>query len=81
MTACRLRLALYKGLGFDPVSDKNAEVDKMLVRECIVSTFHQQTSKYPHLAGSQSGDMHIVDFTTGKSDFEYSQLLWRLAGS
>jgi len=30
---------------------------------------------------SQSGDLHTVNFETGMSDFEYTQLLWKIAGS
>lgn len=29
---CRLRLAIYKGLGFEPVVDKDGRIGKMLVR-------------------------------------------------
>lgn len=36
---CRLRLALYKGLGFDPVINKNTKVDKMLVRKYLSLPF------------------------------------------
>ena len=31
--------------------------------------------------GAQSGDVHVVDFTDGKTDFGYTQLLWRLVNS
>jgi len=57
-----LRLQIYKGLGFEPVSDKHGNVSKMLVR-------------------AQSGDIHVVDFSDGRTDFEYTQLLWKLACS
>jgi len=57
-----LRLALYKGLGFTPIVDRDGEVTKMLVQ-------------------SQSGDLHTIDFRTGKSEFEYTQLLWKIASS
>ncbi|PPQ77602.1 hypothetical protein CVT25_011394 [Psilocybe cyanescens] len=57
-----LRLAIYKGIGFEPVLDKNGNVHKMLVR-------------------AQSGDIHSVDFSTGESDLEYTQLLWKLVNS
>ena len=30
---CRLRLAMYKGLGFEPIVDKDGRMTKMLVRE------------------------------------------------
>lgn len=55
-----LRLRMYKGIGFEPVLDKNDTVAKMLVR-------------------AQSGDLHIVPLRGGKTDFEYSQLLWKLS--
>jgi len=57
-----LRLAIFKGMGFEPIVDKDGSINKMLVR-------------------SQSGDVHLVDFSDGKTDYEYTQLLWRLAGS
>ncbi|KAF8162911.1 hypothetical protein B0H34DRAFT_299817 [Crassisporium funariophilum] len=57
-----LRLAIYKGMGFEPIVEKDGRVLKMLVR-------------------AQSGDTHIVDFSTGKSEFEYTELLWKLARS
>jgi hypothetical protein len=31
--------------------------------------------------GAQSGDVHVVDFTDGKTNFEYTQLLWKLVNS
>lgn len=36
---------------------------------------------FPSPPGAQSGDVHVVDFTGGKTDFEYTQLLWRLVNS
>ncbi|KAF4614710.1 hypothetical protein D9613_003237 [Agrocybe pediades] len=62
MDGTALRLAIYKGIGFEPILDKNGNLHKMLVR-------------------AQSGDLHSVDFTTGKTDVEYTQLLWKLASS
>ncbi|PPQ68504.1 hypothetical protein CVT26_003443 [Gymnopilus dilepis] len=57
-----LRLAIYKGIGFEPIVGKDGQVNKMLVR-------------------AQSGDVHSVDFTSGKPDHEYTDLLWKLASS
>jgi len=57
-----LRLAIYKGMGFEPIVEKDDSINKMLVR-------------------AQSGDVHVVDFTDGKTDFEYTQLLWKLVNS
>ncbi|KAJ3508633.1 hypothetical protein NLJ89_g5646 [Agrocybe chaxingu] len=57
-----LRLAFYKGLGFDPVVEKDGNVKKMFIR-------------------SQSGDVHSADFTSGLSDFEFTQHLWKLVNS
>ncbi|KIM49450.1 hypothetical protein M413DRAFT_438632 [Hebeloma cylindrosporum] len=57
-----LRLAIYKGIGFEPIADKDGQFTKMLVR-------------------TQSGDIHTVDFTDGKSELEYTELLWKLASS
>ena len=30
----RLRLAMYKGLGFEPIVDRDGQMSKILVREC-----------------------------------------------
>ncbi|GLB35373.1 putative spc24 subunit of Ndc80 [Lyophyllum shimeji] len=57
-----LRLRMYKGMGFEPVLDKNGTVSKMVVR-------------------AQSGDIHVVPLDGRKTDFEYSQLLWKLSSS
>ncbi|KJA20213.1 hypothetical protein HYPSUDRAFT_68618 [Hypholoma sublateritium FD-334 SS-4] len=57
-----LRLALFKGMGFDPVMDNDGRTVKMII-------------------SSQSGDVHTVDFTTGKRDEEYTEELWHLARS
>ncbi|KAF5387130.1 hypothetical protein D9615_001847 [Tricholomella constricta] len=57
-----LRIRMYKGMGFEPVLDKDGELVKMLVR-------------------AQTGDAHVVPLDGRKTDFEYSQLLWKLASS
>jgi len=57
-----LRLAIFKGMGFEPIAEKDGSINKMLVR-------------------AQSGDVHIVDFSDGKTDLEYTQLLWKLVNS
>jgi len=57
-----LRLAIFKGLGFEPIVEKDGSINKILVR-------------------AQSGDVHIVDFSDGRTDLEYTQLLWRLVNS
>jgi len=57
-----LRLQIYKGMGFEPVVDKNGKLTKMLVR-------------------AQSGDIHSVTFDQDRSDFDYTQLLWKTASS
>ncbi|KDR81818.1 hypothetical protein GALMADRAFT_114540 [Galerina marginata CBS 339.88] len=57
-----LRLAIYKGIGFEPIVEKDGKVNKMLVR-------------------AQSGDIHTVDFLTGQTDLEYTQLLWKHVNS
>ncbi|KAF5331054.1 hypothetical protein D9619_006015 [Psilocybe cf. subviscida] len=57
-----LRLALIKGAGFEPVTNKNGKVVKMLIK-------------------SASGDVHVVDLTTGKSQTEYREMMWKLACS
>jgi hypothetical protein len=32
LRSCRLRLQMYKGMGFEPVADKEGRLSKMLVR-------------------------------------------------
>ena len=32
LTFCRLRLAIFKGMGFEPIMEKDASINKMLVR-------------------------------------------------
>ncbi|PCH38382.1 Spc24-domain-containing protein [Wolfiporia cocos MD-104 SS10] len=57
-----LRLAIYKGLGFEPIMGDDGRIAKMLVR-------------------SSSGDVHCVVFDSSTSDYEYTDLLWKLASS
>jgi hypothetical protein len=33
ISLCRLRLQIYKGMGFEPVADKEGRLSKMLVRK------------------------------------------------
>lgn len=67
-------------MGFEPIIDKDKSISKMLVRAWI---FLVGVMCIPdgRTSGSQSGDIHTVDFTTGKTDLEYTQLLWKLASS
>lgn len=86
LTSClRLRLAMYKGLGFEPILDKSGVVTKMLVRTCHsvsdLCVIKRKTLTLALHSGSESGDIHPVSFTDGKSDFEYAHLLWSLAES
>ena len=83
---CRLRLAIFKGMGFEPIMEKDGSINKMLVRayRCVlykiaqVVIFYFFPLSYP---GAQSGDVHVVDFTDGKTDYQYTELLWRLVNS
>ncbi|KAF9476323.1 hypothetical protein BDN70DRAFT_882571 [Pholiota conissans] len=57
-----LRLQFFKGMGFEPINDKNGRAVKMIVR-------------------LQSGDVQTVDFNDGRTDAEYTEMLWKLACS
>lgn len=76
----RLRLRIYKGLGFEPVSDKHRNLSKMLVRTFDPPREPRGRTKL-YAPGAQTGDIHVVDFDGGLTDFEYTQLLWKLACS
>lgn len=67
-------------MGFEPIVEKDGSINKMLVRAyTFVLTIYN--CHFLSTSGSQSGDVHLVDFSDGKTDYEYTQLLWRLAGS
>ncbi|KAF8655970.1 hypothetical protein AX16_002830 [Volvariella volvacea WC 439] len=57
-----LRLQIFKGMGFEPVVDREGNLTKMLIR-------------------GESDDVHCMEFTDGRSTFQQTQDLWRLASS
>lgn len=72
---------MYKGLGFDPLVDKDGRLTKMLIRESLVFLVRKPlfTNSYLPLSGAESGDVHRVTFDRNMSDAEYTSLLWKLA--
>jgi len=73
---------------YDPAAEHERELDGTALRLQIYKSlgFHPVIDKHGDLAKmlvrSQSGpDVHVVDFSDGKTDFEYTQLLWKLACS
>lgn len=79
----RLKLQIYKGMGFEPVADKDGRLSKMLVRACLCSRSQIKLQlTILAAAGAQSGDVHCVSFDDArKSSTDYAQLLWKLASS
>lgn len=77
--ATRLRLAIFKGMGFEPIMNKHSQVTKMLVRKSgLYFCYDPGTQSIP---GSQSGDIHAVDVATGKRNAEYTENIWKVAMS
>ncbi|KAJ7489874.1 hypothetical protein B0H11DRAFT_1859894 [Mycena galericulata] len=73
---------------YDPAAEHEKELDGSALRLQIYKSlgFHPVVDKNGNLAKmlvrSQSGpDVHVVNFSDGKTDFEYTQLLWKLACS
>jgi len=75
----RLRLAIYKGIGFEPILNRDGKLHKILISEYTSYLVPRRMLK--NISEAQSGDLHTVDFTTGKTDAEYTQLLWKLVNS
>ncbi|KAJ7285676.1 hypothetical protein C8J57DRAFT_1285518 [Mycena rebaudengoi] len=72
---------------YDPAAEHEKELDGTVLRLQIYKGlgFEPILDKHGNvtrmLVRSQSGDIHAVDFNDGKSDFEYTELLWKLASS
>ncbi|KAJ7738509.1 hypothetical protein DFH07DRAFT_752490 [Mycena maculata] len=73
---------------YDPAAEHEKELDGTALRLQIYKGlgFHPVVDKDGNLVKmlvrSQSGsDLHVVDFNDGKTDFEYTRLLWKLACS
>ncbi|KAJ7046610.1 hypothetical protein C8F04DRAFT_1023266 [Mycena alexandri] len=72
---------------YDPAAEHEKELDGTALRLQIYKGlgFEPVPDKHENLAKmlvrAQSGDIHVVDFSDGKTDFEYTQLLWKLACS
>ncbi|KAJ6496515.1 hypothetical protein C8R47DRAFT_1114377 [Mycena vitilis] len=72
---------------YDPAAEHEKELDGTALRLQIYKGlgFEPVPDKHGKLAKmlirAQSGDLHVVDFNDGKTDFEYTQLLWKLACS
>ncbi|KAF9533496.1 hypothetical protein CPB83DRAFT_783110 [Crepidotus variabilis] len=76
------RLELY-----DPENEHEKQLDGSALRLAIYKglgftpVMDKKGNVVKMLVRSQSGDVHTVDLTTGKSDFEYTQQLWKLVSS
>lgn len=79
--SCRLRLAMYKGLGFEPIVEKDGRISKMLVRQSPFQTSCGGFILTSIFAGAESGDVHRVTFDEKKPEAEYTDMLWKLAVS
>ena len=46
---CRLRLAIFKGMGFEPIMEKDGSINKMLVRayRCVLYKIAQVVIFFP----------------------------------
>ncbi|KAJ7109208.1 hypothetical protein C8R44DRAFT_801902 [Mycena epipterygia] len=72
---------------YDPAAEHEKELDGTALRLQIYKGlgFEPILDKHGNLAKmlvrAQSGDIHVVDFNDGKTDFESTQLLWKLACS
>jgi len=73
-----LRLAIYRGMGFEPVVDGDGLVRRMLVR-ASVAILHNVYSFIR--TGSRSGDVHTVEFASDRTPFETATMLWELSRS
>ncbi|KAJ7219117.1 hypothetical protein GGX14DRAFT_515921 [Mycena pura] len=72
---------------YDPAAEHEKELDGAALRIQIYSRlgFEPVPDKNGNLVKmlvrAQSSDIHVVDFNNGKTDFENTQLLWKLASS
>lgn len=80
----RLRLAMYRGLGFEPIVDGNGSMHKMLIRAYHIyfTSLAGPNIARDMLLGAQSGDVHCLNFDDPKlSDSDYANLAWKFASS
>lgn len=68
-------------MGFEPITEKDGSINKMLVRAYGFVPYKNDKSHFLSSPGAQSGDVHVVDFTDGRTDLGYTQLLWKLVNS
>ncbi|KAJ7694196.1 hypothetical protein B0H17DRAFT_1058147 [Mycena rosella] len=72
---------------YDPAAEHEKELDGTVLRLQIYKGlgFEPVLDKHGNVAKmlvrAQSGDVHVVDFNDGRTEFEYTQLLWKLACS
>lgn len=74
-----LRLALYKGMGFEPIMDRDGRMSKMLIRKFRDPSLFALRLKIT--LGAQHGDVHSMSFDGNKTYYEYAHELWKLASS
>lgn len=72
---------MYKGLGFEPVADRDGRVTKMLIRASGLASLSIWYALTPFALGAQSGDIHCVEFGDNQSAYENAHNLWRFASS
>ena len=68
-------------MGFEPIMEKDGSSNKMLVRAYRFGLHINFKCHFLSSIGAASGDVHVVDFTNGKTDLEYTRLLWKLVNS
>jgi len=76
------RLELY-----DPAVEHGKELDGTALRLAFyrglgfMPVVNKDGDVSKMLVQSESGDLHTIDFNTNMNDFEYTQLLWKIASS
>ncbi|KAJ6630665.1 hypothetical protein B0H10DRAFT_1982272 [Mycena sp. CBHHK59/15] len=72
---------------YDPATEHEKELDGTALRLQIYKGlgFEPLLDKYGNvnkmLVRAQSGEIHPISFNDGRGDFEYTELLWKLASS
>ncbi|KAJ7098083.1 hypothetical protein B0H15DRAFT_1009529 [Mycena belliarum] len=72
---------------YDPAAEHEKDLDGTVLRLQIYKALgfepvlDRDGNLVKMLVRAQSGDIHVVYFNDGKTDFEYTQLLWKLACS
>lgn len=75
-SSARLRLKIFKDMGFDAIPDSDGKAAKMLIRECTV---WPDPLCGKHRPGAESGDVHCI--TRSDSQYYDAEQAWKLATS